>query len=76
MDYYADPDPIDRIWITYRRADGEPIYDEYTWIDTPELLNDLLDPTEIIIETWVLQKVETYTTEPNPFAGEYDEEEE
>lgn len=61
--------------ITYRRADGELVDGEFSWVTDPQMLDALLDPTEVIVETWVLQKVETYITEPNPFAGEYDEEE-
>lgn len=60
--------------VTYRRADGELIDGEFAWVTSSELLDSLLDPTEVIMETWVLQKVETYTTEPNPF-GYYEEEE-
>ncbi len=61
--------------VTYRRADGELIDGEFSWVTDPYLLSSLLDPTEVIMETWVLQKIETYTTEPAGFGFDYDEEE-
>lgn len=62
-------------WVTYRRADGQLIHGEFSWTDEPELLDDLLDPTEIIKETWVLTMIETYTTVPR-LSFDWDEEEE
>ena len=66
---------MDEYWVTYRRADGELIHGEYGWVDDPQMLDELLDPTEIIMETWELQKRETYTTEPT-LQFDWNEEEE
>ena len=63
-------------WVTYRRADGQLIHGEFSWVDDPQALDDLLDPTEIIKETWVLQSRETYTTSEHLYFEEYDYENE
>lgn len=61
-------------WVTYRRADGKLIRGEFGWVDDPEMLDELLDPTEVIRETWVLHERIQYTTDPN-YELDWDEEE-
>jgi hypothetical protein len=45
----------ERIWKTYKRADGKPIWGEYGWVDDLEFFEgDDWDYLEVTEETWQL----------------------
>lgn len=60
-----------RTWTTYRMANGEPIWGDYAWVDSPEFFDDLDEPIEVVKEVWVLQNSDVVT-----FGTQWDYEEE
>lgn len=48
-------------WVTYRMANGEPIFGEYAWVENPEFFDDVSEPVEVVKETWALVSVEPIT---------------
>lgn len=61
-------------WVTYRLANGDPIWGEYAFVTGTEFFEDVADETEVIKETWLLKETETITVKP--FWWSDDEEEE
>ncbi len=53
-------------WTTYRRADGEMIYGEYTFVTELEWFESDDEPTDLIEETWVLQSARKLTVNERP----------
>lgn len=46
--------------VTYRRADGEPMHDEYGWLTALDGLEEDEYPTELVEEVWLRTSVRTF----------------
>lgn len=66
----------DKTWTTFRMLDGSPVMGEYSWVDSAETFDGVVETTKVVKETWVLMDTEVVTFEPVFFSDiDYDEEE-
>lgn len=63
----AEPPPPS-LTKTYRWADGEPVFGEYSWMDTDDGFQDSVDdgwePRWVLVETWERASVEVVMLYP------------
>ncbi len=64
------PDPM----TTYRRADGEPIWGQFDFVQHEEFFEELDEPLEVVVETWALQASTTRTFVPSWWSDDANEE--
>ena len=59
--------------VTYKRADGEMVLDEYGWVTDLEWFDpmDLETPVELVKETWTLTSRETVIVKPHDWCDEH-----